>query len=99
MRVPHTINPLIKEVYAPSSVTLRLKDEIDRTIRSEHFEVFFSMVETLATLCVHVIAKNFEKISFYEELDQVDKDHLVELLSTSLPLTLVIPVIDASIKY
>lgn len=97
MRVPFTVDPLTKEVYAPSSVSLRLKDEIERKIRAEHYTTFVSAVETLVTICVQAIAKNFERNPLYTELLQSDKDYLVEILSTDLPLQLVITLIDVSI--
>lgn len=94
MRVPHVINTNVQEVYQPSAQTLILLDEVNRKIRASNLLWTSSEIETLATQALKVIANNFEKYPIIDYLIPQDRDHLIEIIDTTLPLTITIPLID-----
>lgn len=51
-------------------------------------------IDTLAILCVYKIANEFEKFPILDELMQKDRDFLLEILDTDLPLEMVIPLLN-----
>lgn len=99
MRVPYVINKNTIKAYEPSDVALRLIGELARNVHSEDFDWDSDICPPLVTLCIESLAKNFENRNCYDDVFDADKDHLLELLSTSLPLELTVPLIDVIIIF
>lgn len=97
MRIPHIINKDVKNVYTPSKETLELVSEVERRFRSEDYEWDNDLCPSLVTLCVRVIARNFKEHPLLNLPFCVDRDHLLEILPTDLPLELVVPLIEVII--
>lgn len=94
MRIPYIINKDVKNVYTPSKETLELVSEIERKIRSEDFEWDEGLVPSLVTFCVRAIANNFSIHPLLKLPFCADRDHLLQILPTDLPLELVVPLIE-----
>lgn len=99
MRIPYVINKDIKNVYTPSKETLELVSEIERNICSEDFEWDNKLIPSLVTLCVRTIAENFSKRPLLDLPFCADRDHLLQILPTDLPLELVVPLIEVFYTY
>lgn len=96
MRIPHIINKNTLVAYNPSAVTLSLLHEQNRQLLSEDL-MRKDLPPTLVSLCVMAIAKNFEACPIINELVLcADRDFLLEILPTDLPLSLVVPIIEVS---
>lgn len=94
MKIPHTINKNVINCYSPSSQTLRLEDERFIALRAANLLWTDSDCESLRDLCLEVIGGNFEKAPLYYELPAADRDQLAEIISTDLPLELVVTLIE-----
>lgn len=97
MRIPYIINKDVKNVYTPSKQTLELVSEVDRQIHSEDFNWDNSFVPSLVTICVKSIARNFKDHPMLDLPFCQDRDHLLQILPTDLPLELVVPLIEVFI--
>ncbi|CAH1173486.1 unnamed protein product [Phaedon cochleariae] len=93
MRIPHSINPSTLVEYSPSPESLDLVGEDQRKIISENFDWNKDHCPTLIHFCLKAIAKNFEKKPIFDELPCEDKDQLLEIIPTDLPLEQAIPFI------
>lgn len=98
MRIPYIIDKDVKNVYTPSKETLELISELERKIRSEDFEWDNELVPSLVTLCVQTIAKHFVQHPLLDLPFCADRDHLLQILPTDLPLELVVPLIEVCVK-
>lgn len=96
MRVPHVINRNTKYEFDASKETLELLGEEGRKLLSENFEWDAKLCPTLVTICVRAICKNFKENPLLE-LPCPDKNHLLEILPTDVPLELVVPLIEVFI--
>lgn len=94
MRIPFIINKDVKNVYIPAKETLELVSEVERIIRSEDFEWDNNLVPSLVTLCVRTIATSFHQHPLLDLPFCADRDHLLQILPTDLPLELVVPLIE-----
>ncbi|XP_056636675.1 dynein regulatory complex subunit 5 [Diorhabda sublineata] len=94
MRVPHTVSKLLVELHTPSPECLDLIGEDQRQILAEDLNWNNGEVPTLVDLCVKKIAEKFEERPYFDELPCEDRDHLLELISTNLPLEMAIPLIN-----
>lgn len=95
MRIPHIINKDVKNVYTPANETLELVSEIERKIKSEDFDEWDrDLCPTLMTLCVRAISRDFKEHPRLDLPFPADRDHLLQILSTDLPLELVVPLIE-----
>ncbi|KAF5294681.1 hypothetical protein FQA39_LY02813 [Lamprigera yunnana] len=99
MRFPHVINDNTKEAYAPSSLAVNLKAEEGRKVISENLKWGDDYIPSLSTLCIKIVSKYFKKIPAIDKLYGADRDQLLEILSTSLPLQLVVPLIHNEIYW
>ncbi|KAK7873474.1 hypothetical protein R5R35_011821 [Gryllus longicercus] len=97
MRIPHTIPEAVLRVYEPSAEAGQLKGgEEARTVRAENFGWDTAEGEgavvppSLVYWCVLTIAQNFEKNPILDELPPCNRDQLLEILSTELPLELTV---------
>lgn len=96
MRIPYVISKNTIKAYEPSDVALRLIGELARNVHPENLNWDSALCPSLVTLCIESLAKNFENRNCYDDLFHADKDNLLELLSTSLPLELTVPLIEVS---
>ncbi|KAK4883284.1 hypothetical protein RN001_006603 [Aquatica leii] len=99
MRFPHIINENTKDEYEASVTSLNLKLEQNRKVHSEDLKWGDDHVPSLAMCCVKAISKNFEKHPVIHKVSGADKDYLIEILSTKLPLELVIPLINIKLYW
>lgn len=97
MRYPYVINTNTKIAYTPSDASLALLREVDRRVFPEDLEWSDKECPSLVTCCVITISKNFVDHPILDELPGSERDHLLEILPTDLPLELVIPLIDVSL--
>ncbi|XP_069684796.1 dynein regulatory complex subunit 5-like isoform X1 [Periplaneta americana] len=99
MRIPHTIPRNTYWVYKPSEQALNLNGELNRHIRSEDAEWDVNLLPSLATLCLQSLVSNFHVKQVLNELPDEDRCLLLETLSTDLPLTLTVPLIEDGIYW
>lgn len=97
MRVPHIIDRNTRTEYEPSKDTTELVGESERIIVSENFEWDNKLCPTLVTQCVRAICKTFKESPLLN-LTCPEKNHLLEILPTDLPLEVVVPLIEVRRK-
>lgn len=90
MRIPHIINTNTLIEYKPSPESLDLIGEKDRKFIAENFEWNKDHCPTLVDFCVRTISKHFERNPLLHELPCVDRDHVLEVLSTDLSLKIAV---------
>lgn len=96
MRIPYIINKNTKVEYTPSKATVDLVGETGRKIISENFNWDDELCPSLATLCVQAICKSFKDFPRLD-LPCPDRNYLLEILPTDLPLELTVPLIEVSV--
>lgn len=94
MRIPFVIGKSVLRVYEPSDIALKLIGELARNVHAENFYWDSEACPSLVTYCIRALAENFEKRPVLNDVHRADKDNLLELLPTNLPLQLTIPLID-----
>lgn len=78
-----------------SSETIALPGELERMLRAENLEWDKNIPADLKTLALNVIAKNWVNNPILRELPSPeDRDFLIEILPTDLPLELALEKID-----
>ncbi|KAK5650444.1 hypothetical protein RI129_001473 [Pyrocoelia pectoralis] len=99
MRFPHVISVNTKETYDPSPTSLQLKLEQLRRTFPEKLDWGDKQCHSLARLCIAVISKNFQKRPVLNSVYGADRDLLLEILPTNLPLEIVVPLINEEIYW
>lgn len=99
MRIPYVIDKNVKDVYHPSPATQQLLGELNRQLEPEDFEWDADLCPSLVTLCVQAVCKQFEEHPLLELPFCADRDHLLQILPTDLPLELVVPLIHDEIYW
>ncbi|XP_017770018.1 PREDICTED: T-complex-associated testis-expressed protein 1-like [Nicrophorus vespilloides] len=100
MRLPYIINQNTYIEYDPSQITRELLDEVDRVLISEDITRTDDKTKTLVALCILCIGNNFEQYPLINDLLLcADRDNLLEILPTNLPLSLVVPLIEDEIYW
>ena len=99
MRIPHTISLNYFKEYTPSEVAANLITDSKRKIKSENVTWDEFLPPSLKELCVKVIVDNFENRILLKELPLWDRNFLLEILPTDLPLPLVVTHIDNGIYW
>ncbi|KAJ8962337.1 hypothetical protein NQ318_018319 [Aromia moschata] len=94
MRVPHIINNDTLLAYQCSPQSLNLVGEDQRTLVAEDLQWDKDHCPSLIDYSVEAISRYFERNPLLDELPGDNCDYLLEILSTDLPLELVIPLID-----
>lgn len=100
MKVPHTVPANTLRAYQPSSQTLELMGERGRQLRAENFRWDNDAVPSLIEKCLDLYADDFpeqQKVLTFLEPDNFLA--LLEKLPTSLPLLIVIPLIEDGVYW
>ncbi|XP_022173698.1 uncharacterized protein LOC111036106 [Myzus persicae] len=97
MWIPHTIPKTTFHLFIPSDelVPCRLRpDDVEHVISSVDFSWADCMPKPLKLLCLDNIANHFSRYpkELFEWITPINTEYLVETLSTSLPISLVIHV-------
>lgn len=90
MRIPHIINTNTLIEYKPSPESLELIGEEARKFISENFDWNKDHCPTLIDFCVKAISMYFERNPLFHELTCMDRDHLLEMLSSDLSLKIAV---------
>ncbi|KAJ8976667.1 hypothetical protein NQ317_004685 [Molorchus minor] len=94
MRIPHIISKDTHIAYQCSPQSLDLVGEDQRKLLAEDIEWDKDHCPTLVDYSVQAISEYFERNPLLNDLPGQDRDYLLEIVSTDLPLELVIPLIE-----
>ncbi|XP_044004505.1 dynein regulatory complex subunit 5 isoform X2 [Aphidius gifuensis] len=91
MKIPQIISRNVIEAYRCSNETKLLPIEINRSIQSDNENWDENIVPELRKISLNILAENWIINPVLDELENsADRDELLELLSTNIPLDIII---------